>query len=238
MNKLFLFLMLFIAFNIQKGHSCSCAIPNDLSTELNLYNQIFLGKVLRIDTLNDKKFPSVEYHFEVRKRWKGILKEQVNIYSGFGDGGDCGFVFTKGKTYIVYATENETNQCTRNSLIEESFDERLLNNIFRGHIIDVEYDLYDKTKIYNRLRLVQTSSTKQRLVVMKDYKYISKPEFYKLHPVYSTYNSALIELTPKEKSKLGDCIDLIYATGYQSKKWKRRKTIRRLKRCKVCAKEN
>lgn len=58
--------------------------------------------------------------FEITRLWRGPGKRRVVILTGRG-GGDCGYKFERGKTYLVYGycsatTSCSTNICTRTSL--------------------------------------------------------------------------------------------------------------------------
>ncbi len=43
-----------------------------------------------------------EYTFSVDQHWKGVSSATIKIRTGLG-GGDCGILFSLGRTYTVYA---------------------------------------------------------------------------------------------------------------------------------------
>ncbi|PGS55798.1 hypothetical protein [Bacillus sp. AFS041924] len=86
--------------------ACSCVNEQTVQQEFSQSKAVFSGKVIDIKTT---KFSNPNYKkvlFEVSKTWKGISKSQVIIKTGQGDG-DCGFKFTKGQNYLVYARSSK-----------------------------------------------------------------------------------------------------------------------------------
>lgn len=91
------------------AEACSCI------ESTNYYNaeKVFTGKILKIDTLLLKQtaggrsydYQLNRYSVSVIETFKGKKTEKtVFIYSG-GELGDCGYKFTQGKTYIIFATK-------------------------------------------------------------------------------------------------------------------------------------
>lgn len=87
--------------------ACSCAELQTAARELERSQAVFSGKVLDIeDKRNSKGYITKSVLFEVTNTWKGVTQSQIIITTGQG-GGDCGFTFTKGQEYLVYANESE-----------------------------------------------------------------------------------------------------------------------------------
>ncbi|MEH7444246.1 hypothetical protein V7201_18185 [Bacillus sp. JJ1122] len=87
--------------------ACKCVEPPTAARELERSQAVFSGKVLDIkDKRNSKGYISKSVLFEVKNTWKGVTQSQIIITTGQG-GGDCGFTFTKGQEYLVYANESE-----------------------------------------------------------------------------------------------------------------------------------
>jgi len=88
--------------------ACSCSILSTLhrSFEERVKDArddskaVFSGTVLGIDRVPNRL--SVTVKFKVERTWKGSLPEEMTIFTGQG-GGDCGFPFEVGTTYLVYA---------------------------------------------------------------------------------------------------------------------------------------
>lgn len=137
-------------FAAKPCYACSCAgIPFD--QEMNRSKAVFAGKVIQV---NEEK----SYHgttgwfrptyslqksilFEVTQTWKGISESQVIVYTGSG-GGDCGFDFTLGNTYLVVAGgENElhTGICNRTKVLSTASAE--LSLLGQGQSPSVNVDL-------------------------------------------------------------------------------------------------
>lgn len=86
--------------------ACSCAELPSAEEEFERSQAVFRGKVMDVRekrSLNGELAKSVL--FEVESIWKGIKQSQVIIITGLG-GGDCGFNFIEGQTYLVYASES------------------------------------------------------------------------------------------------------------------------------------
>lgn len=89
--------------------ACSCAETPGVSQELERSDAIFSGKVISIEektALLPGSYPSKAVIFEVAKIWKGMEQSQVKITTGLDDG-DCGFDFSVGQEYLVYAVKSE-----------------------------------------------------------------------------------------------------------------------------------
>lgn len=97
---------LFLFFAAPSVFACSCS---SLMTEESLKTQVdaarggakavFTGVV--ISSVRDDGGRTVK--FKLLKSWKGRLSKEVTLKTGAG-GGDCGYPFAAGKTYLVYAS--------------------------------------------------------------------------------------------------------------------------------------
>ena len=67
---------------------------------------VFSGKVIEIKkaklNIGNGMFLQKRVKFDVAKSWKGVEKKTVLLFTGRG-GGDCGYGFEKGESYLVYA---------------------------------------------------------------------------------------------------------------------------------------
>ena len=93
---------------------------------------VFIGTVTKIATV-PKKEGAHEYQnrlvsFAVGERFRGIHAEQAEALTGLG-GGDCGYSFRVGETYLVYAYRDKENGqlgtsiCTRTRALAQATDD-------------------------------------------------------------------------------------------------------------------
>jgi len=87
--------------------ACSCAELPTAAEELERSKAVFSGKVLDIkDKRSADGYVTKSVRFKVTNTWKGVAQSQIIITTGQG-GGDCGFNFTEGQEYLVYAYESD-----------------------------------------------------------------------------------------------------------------------------------
>jgi hypothetical protein len=114
-----------------KGYACSCAYEPSVEEELEKSKVVFSGDVVSIrevkpfgvfqnlisffTDLDHKYYPEKHVIFNVSSTWKGASQSQLIIETGLG-GGDCGYEFQVGQSYLVYAGGNDghhTSICHR-----------------------------------------------------------------------------------------------------------------------------
>lgn len=91
---------------------CSCVPPDPVSTARFGSETIFEGRVLQLrdTTIWRAEVPRLRHYkvrwlvvtFEVGPVWNGTPSDTVDVLTGMG-GGDCGYAFTKGDGYLVFA---------------------------------------------------------------------------------------------------------------------------------------
>jgi hypothetical protein len=118
-----------MAFARTDGFACSCSLPypkQSLKTQvkkaLNESRAVFSGKILEV-TADPEKF-SIVVKLKVERSWKGSLPEEISINTGRG-GGDCGYRFEVGESYLIYAYGSDvgrlsTNICQRTAKLSEA----------------------------------------------------------------------------------------------------------------------
>ena len=119
-----------------EGFACTCAPPNpnqslkrQVTAALGESRAVFSGKVLEVR--DDPEGLSLVVRLRVERSWKGSTGREVRIVTGRG-GGDCGYRFEVGGSYLVYAYGSGagglgTNICQRTArLSEASKDLRVL----------------------------------------------------------------------------------------------------------------
>lgn len=120
-------------------------------SKIHYIKKIYNGR----DYFNDTVF-LMKVECKVNKVFKGKLKSKkvMTIITGLGNG-DCGFIFSKGKNYLIFATKDSTHSkyikgydytdaCTRTS----------------------EYNNVENDKIENYLKIINSKSKK--LTVKKE----------------------------------------------------------------------
>jgi hypothetical protein len=93
--------------------ACSCVLPGPVSAARSAYETIFEGRVLQVrdTTIWRTQGPRLTHVrdawrvvlFEVHQVWDGTPDDTVQVLTGPGVGGDCGYPFRRGEGYIVFA---------------------------------------------------------------------------------------------------------------------------------------
>lgn len=128
MKKTIAILLLMTAAKI--GFCCSCIQLDEFSikTEFNDRDVIFNGVLIQVDTINvgvdsilNFSTDEIWYTFQVVEYFKGKFKEKtIRIRSGITNADDCKYVFTKGKSYVVYANHPLTEKFKKDKSILET----------------------------------------------------------------------------------------------------------------------
>jgi hypothetical protein len=114
-------LLLPLAFLLlpSRADACSCVGGLPICQTFWEADAVFAGEVLSIDPVPDGADPAFSrkrVRFQVQETWRGGVEGVVEIRTGAG-GGDCGYRFERGETYLVYAHGHEgtlsTSICTR-----------------------------------------------------------------------------------------------------------------------------
>jgi hypothetical protein len=116
---LFTLLPLLILLAPARADACSCVGGLPICQTFWEADAVFAGEVLSIDPVPDGADPGFSrkrVRFQVQEVWRGGVEGVVEIRTGAG-GGDCGYRFERGGTYLVYAHGNggtlSTSICTR-----------------------------------------------------------------------------------------------------------------------------
>ncbi|WP_405107784.1 hypothetical protein MHH28_27930 [Paenibacillus sp. FSL K6-1217] len=127
----------------QVTYACSCAVSPSPLEALEKSEAVFEGTVVRVKEkfkLMKSSMDPVSVTFQVGARWKGELGEKVTVTTA-QSGASCGFEFTKGERYIVYAGKEEAGDkegtakltvslCSRTALFSGAQDD--LNELGAG----------------------------------------------------------------------------------------------------------
>ncbi len=95
------------------AHACSCLPVGTAEESLETSSAVFSGQVMSIH--EDESMAAKKVTFSVDTVWKGILGETIEVTTGMDSAG-CGFEFTIGENYMVYASGEEalsTTLCSR-----------------------------------------------------------------------------------------------------------------------------
>jgi hypothetical protein len=114
---------LFVFFP-QLVHACSCLLQNSPCDQgWKTGDTIFLGKVVAMERVGE---PSVSLsshaaRFIVEERFRGadVTGKEIVIYTGEG-GGDCGYPFVAGTSYLVYASGGASDGRLHTSICSET----------------------------------------------------------------------------------------------------------------------
>src|SRR5690242_14340431 len=128
----------FLAFLLMcpVARACDCALDPTPCMAFTHTAVIFAGRVSRISNIEvslksgDPKirYPQRSVTFEVLKAYRGLQAKTVDVSTGEG-GGDCGYLFERGREYLVYANPNpdtvslSTGICQRTRLLSEARDD-------------------------------------------------------------------------------------------------------------------
>jgi len=109
--------------------ACSCAPPGDLETDvpraLKYADAVFLGQVIALEKDTAREFETYETtQFAVKSVWKGALEDTVSTRV-MTTCCLCGFQFTVGQTYLVYAKQRangdyHVSRCSRTKTAEQA----------------------------------------------------------------------------------------------------------------------
>jgi hypothetical protein len=101
---------------VHKGYSCSCVEKPSVKVNWERANEVFTGKIVKIDTLlygnNGAKIHS--YTVVILKSFKQDLYKGRQFRTILSqDEASCDFMFELGKEYLIYAkTESQTLACS------------------------------------------------------------------------------------------------------------------------------
>ena len=94
--------------------ACECVGPISPCLAAEQSQAVFVGRVTGISDVEPPsqggaRFFAKRVVFTVTETFRGDLPEGVTVFTGSG-GGDCGFKFDAGKTYLVYAHQEKSGQ--------------------------------------------------------------------------------------------------------------------------------
>ncbi|MBD3918446.1 hypothetical protein H8B09_06735 [Paenibacillus sp. PR3] len=124
----------------ERVYACSCATYPELGNELDSRSAVFAGEVSSIDTVgrNDGLVSSADpvlVTFEVSKVWKGSIEKETVVRT-VRDEVSCGYTFTLGSSYLVFADKDSdvvrTGLCTGTQPLTE-FNAKQLDDLVQPY---------------------------------------------------------------------------------------------------------
>ncbi|MDE2902722.1 MAG: hypothetical protein OXP73_06800 [Chloroflexota bacterium] len=113
-------------------HACKCVVPGSPAEEMEKFDAVFAGEVISVSHSFDpnvtprKHGDRTTVGFDVSTVWKGVVHERMFITTP-PTGGSCGFAFSEGEPYIVYASLNaagdagyQASICSRTALLRQA----------------------------------------------------------------------------------------------------------------------
>ncbi len=111
------------ALFVSTAFRCKCTQLTNRDQEFKTASSVFLGEVVGILPLEGNP-PSQRLLFRVEKSWKGVtgIRTQIKV----GTVLTCGYQFQKGKTYLVFASDQPphfTAYCSSTKLAEKASED-------------------------------------------------------------------------------------------------------------------
>ncbi len=106
---------------IEPTLACECRWRNEFWREFESSKAVFVGEVIEVD----KSQPDAVVTFKVEKMWKGVKVVRIEVRTD-NRGKACGYVFSQGERYLVYAYDDgvlRTSICTRTSGVRMATDD-------------------------------------------------------------------------------------------------------------------
>ncbi len=134
LSALFVATLITFTFRPAVAEACSCMAPGSPTEELERSSAVFEGVVTGISqreaqgvVLNEvPRMPAVIVSFNVTRAWKGVQTETVVVETATNSAA-CGFSFTVGETYVVYARSEGgglmTGICSRTKAIANAAED-------------------------------------------------------------------------------------------------------------------
>ena len=113
---------------VPAAFACSCAPPPPPGEARDQADAVLAGTVLEITTETQPGLPVGRrtVRLQIEKIWKGQDCGELTLTTGLGDA-DCGYGFEVGKSYLIYAFQENgglaTNICTRTAKVDQAAED-------------------------------------------------------------------------------------------------------------------
>ncbi len=125
--------VLLLLFSARTINACSCLDPGPPCQAFGAASAVFTGRVTEITSISGNSKPGRSYqqklvHFAVSQAHLGISGTSAETVTGSG-GGDCGYPFKVGESYLVYANLNPQDNklyagiCSRTRPLSEAHED-------------------------------------------------------------------------------------------------------------------
>jgi hypothetical protein len=128
-----LFILLIINFITLNGYSCDCDDKPSIKENWELADQVFIGKIIKVDSLLYGNYGEKVYSFTVKitKLYKGeIFKDREFRTILAVSSGQCDSFFYVGEEYLIYAKDNNytlsCSICSRTGLLSNIDSDELV----------------------------------------------------------------------------------------------------------------
>ena len=124
--------VLWLLGNAGQAYACKCVQPGPPSEEIEKFDAVFAGRVVSIEHNFDPNSTTLgpgdrtTIGLEVSTVWKGAVHEDMYVTTP-PTGGSCGFAFTEGEEYILYAYDSavldegySVSICSRTALLAQA----------------------------------------------------------------------------------------------------------------------
>lgn len=119
-------------WHVERADACSCMRPGPPCEAFWSTDVVFSGLVSEVATVASKdpkeQWDRRRVRFTVEERLRGIEEPKAEVWTGMG-GGDCGYAFTVGERYLVYAYRNKetgrlgTGICSRTRPVADAAED-------------------------------------------------------------------------------------------------------------------
>ena len=129
------FTSLVIVVMVTSADGCSCAGGSSPCQEYGRVSAVFVGTPIAVRTVprpantdSDEYWAPRTFTFSVETSFLGLAATEAEVSTGLG-GGDCGYDFTLGRRYVVYAYKSAksgklvTSICTRTNPFEKASED-------------------------------------------------------------------------------------------------------------------
>lgn len=144
--------VLFLILISSEVYCCDCSEKPSIQENWKLSDQIFIGRVLKVDSLLYSEYGQKMYAFTIRisKIYKGQIFKQNKFKTILAvSAGSCDYYFNIGKEYLIYAKRDYNalgcSICSRTSL---------LKNIDKSELELLE-KLYKKSQRNNEIQFIK-----------------------------------------------------------------------------------
>lgn len=138
-----IFLLLFLTLTTSSVYSCDCDDKPSVEKNWDLANQVFIGEIVKVDSLLYDDYGGKLYSFtvKIKKSFKQEIYPNRDYRSILHiDTGACDFIFSVGQEYLIYAKSNDKvlncSLCSRTDFLKNISEDEIitLNKLQKQYI--------------------------------------------------------------------------------------------------------